>query len=118
MNYLLVGVTFVVLAAVMAGCAVLGTDRLIPARKVIETVSKDGVALVPATEPPLILSDRPDADELGRARFATSALGYNRDEVDGVLAKVVAENSRLRQELEALRGGQSQDATPDLRGEN
>ncbi|WP_237223423.1 DivIVA domain-containing protein [Rothia nasimurium] len=117
MNYLLVAVTFVVLAAVMAGCAVLGTDRLIPGRKAIEAASKDGVALVPAAEPPLILSDRPDAEELGQIRFATSALGYNRDEVDGVLAKVVAENSRLRQELEALRGGQSQDATPDLRGE-
>lgn len=117
MNYLLVAVTFVVLAAVMAGCAVLGTDRLIPGRKAIDAASKDGLALVPAAEPPLILSDRPGVDELERVRFATSALGYNRDEVDGVLAKVVAENSRLRAELEALRGARGQDAATDLGGE-
>lgn len=117
MNYLLVAVTFVVLAAVMAGCAVLGTDRLIPGRKAIDAVSQDGVALVPAAEPPLILSDCPGAEELEQVRFATSALGYNRDEVDGVLTKVIAENSRLRAELEALRGARSQDAATDLGGE-
>ena len=117
MNYLLVAVTFVVLAAVMAGCAVLGTDRLIPGRKAIDAVSQDGVALVPAAEPPLILSDRTGAEELEQVRFATSALGYNRDEVDGVLTKVIAENSRLRAELEALRGARSQDAATDLGGE-
>lgn len=117
MNYLLVAVTFVVLAAVMAGCAVLGTDRLIPGRKAIDAVSQDGVALVPAAEPPLILSDRPGSEELEQVRFATSALGYNRDEVDGVLTKVIAENSRLRAELEGLRGARSQDAATDLGGE-
>ncbi|MDY6051632.1 MAG: DivIVA domain-containing protein [Rothia sp. (in: high G+C Gram-positive bacteria)] len=102
MNYLLVAVTFMVLAVVTVACAVLGTDRLVPARKVLDALSQDGLALVPAAEPPVILSERPDAAELGRVRFATSALGYNRDEVDGVLAQVIAENSRLRAQLEAL----------------
>lgn len=121
MNYLLVGVTFVVLAAVMAGCAVLGTDRLIPARRVIDAVSRDGIEPVSVAEPPLILSDRPGEGELERVRFAISALGYNRDEVDGVLEKVIAENSRLREELRAVRQvqglGKSKDAATDPCGE-
>lgn len=104
MNFLLVGLTLLVLAATMVGCAVLGTDRLVPGRRITDHLSESGIDVVSDGEPPLILSDRPDAQELKQLRFATSALGYNRDEVDGVLAKMVAENTRLRQELAATRG--------------
>lgn len=112
LNYLLVAITFVVLASVLAGCATLGSDRLIPGRKILTYVGEDGIEVVPAGEPPLILSNHPDASELERVRFATSALGYNRDEVDGVLAKVTEENKRLRAELaqrDALSGAADTD---------
>lgn len=102
LNYLLVAITFVVIMAVLAGCATMGSDRLIPARKTLTHISEDGIDLVPAAEPPLILSDRPDSTELKRVSFATSVLGYNRDEVDGVLAKVIEENQRLRDHIAQL----------------
>lgn len=90
--------------AVLAGCAVLGSDRLVPGRRLLIYIGEDGVETVSATDPPLILSDHPDSLELERVRFATSLLGYNRDEVDGVLAKVVAENKRLRHQLAEQNG--------------
>lgn len=99
MNYLLVDITFVVLAAVLTGCAVLGSDRLVPGRKTLTYISEDGIEITPAGEPPLILSDRPDSSELERVRFATSILGYRRDEVEGAFLKVTAENKRLRDQL-------------------
>lgn len=90
--------------AVLAGCAAMGSDRLIPARKTLTHISQDGIDIVPASEPPIILSDRPDSTELERVRFATSILGYNREEVDGVLAKTIEENRRLRNQLAQLNG--------------
>lgn len=104
LNYLLVAITFVVIMAVLAGCAAMGSDRLIPARKTLTHISQDGIDIVPASEPPIILSDRPDSTELERVRFATSILGYNREEVDGVLAKTIEENRRLRNQLAQLNG--------------
>ncbi|WP_237233234.1 DivIVA domain-containing protein [Rothia nasisuis] len=104
MNYLLVGLTCVVLVAVMVGCAVLGSDRLVPGRRATDWVSQDGIDLMPSAEPPLILSARPDQEELKRVRFATSLLGYNRDEVDGALARAASELGRLRAELAEARG--------------
>lgn len=99
MNFLLVGFTFVVLAFTVVGIAVLGTDRLVPARKVLEFVSRNGIDVASGGETPLILSQHPDAEELTRIRFATAVGGYNRDEVDGVLTQLIAENKRLRNQL-------------------
>lgn len=104
MNFLLVGFTFLVLACVAVGIAMLGSDRLFPARKVFEYVAEDGIEPVSGGEPPLILSERPDAQELTRIRFATAVGGYNRAEVDGVLTRLIAENQRLRTELAQVQG--------------
>lgn len=100
MNFLLVGLTFLVLAAVVAACAVLGTDRLMPGRRVLDAVSSDGVDAAGGAEMPLILSDRPRGEELKRIRFSTAFSGYQKDEVDGVLAKLIDENARLRSLLD------------------
>lgn len=104
LNYLLVAITFVVIMAVLAGCAALGSDRLVPGRKPLIHLSEDGIDLVQASDPPLILSDHPDGAELERVRFATAVWGYQRDEVDGVMAKVIEENRRLSRELARLKG--------------
>lgn len=101
MNYLLVGLTFLVLAAVVAACAVLGTDRLMPGRRVLDALSSDGVDAAVGGELPLILSDHPRGKELHSIRFSTAFFGYHRDEVDGVLAKLMDENARLRSLLES-----------------
>lgn len=90
--------------AVLAGCTTLGSDRLVPGRKPLIHLSEDGIDLVQASEPPLILSDYPDGAELERVRFATALWGYQRDEVDGVMAKVIEENRRLSRELARLKG--------------
>lgn len=101
MNYILVVLTFIVLSGTMAGCAILATDRLIPGRRALRHISTDGIDLPPAGDPPLILSDHPDAKELSTLTFATTAFGYKREEVDGVIAKLSAENKRLAAELAA-----------------
>lgn len=101
MNYLLVGLTFLVLATVVAACAVLGTDRLMPGRRVLDALSSDGVDAAEAGELPLILSDHPRSEEMKRIRFSTSLFGYHKDEVDGVIAKLIDENARLRSLLDS-----------------
>lgn len=112
MNFLLVGLTFVVLAGTAVACAVLGSDRLVPGRKTLDFVAEDGISLDGAGEMPLILSDRPQGEELHRVRFSSALGGYNRDEVDGVLSKLVAENARLRSLVETpgapVQGGTAQ----------
>lgn len=45
MNYFLVGITFVVLTIVMVGIALLGSDRVFPARKFFENISNDGIEI-------------------------------------------------------------------------
>ncbi|WP_030014841.1 MULTISPECIES: hypothetical protein [Micrococcales] len=53
MNFILVGLTFVILAAVLISCAVLGADRLAGA----EYVSRDGIETPGPERGPLEASD-------------------------------------------------------------
>ncbi|WP_421084793.1 hypothetical protein [Rothia nasimurium] len=108
MNYLLVVITFIVLSGTLAGCAILATDRLIPGRKPLHHISTDGLDLPSLGEQPLILSDHPDEAELKTIAFATAALGYNKEEVDGTFRKLIAENTRLRSQLKQAQASSSE----------
>ncbi|MDO4253318.1 MAG: DivIVA domain-containing protein [Rothia sp. (in: high G+C Gram-positive bacteria)] len=98
MNYLLVAFTFLMLTASMAGLAMLGTDRLFPGRKAIGYFSQDGIELEPGQQPPLLISSTLDSESLTKLSFSTALLGYNKDEVDQLLTRLIQENERLRQQ--------------------
>lgn len=100
MNYVLVFITFIVLALTMVSIALLGSDRIFPARKVLNHISNDGIAPESDLEMPLVLSSRPTVAEVKRQRFSTSWRGYNPDEVDQALTLLAEENTRLRSQLE------------------
>lgn len=99
MNYLLVGFTLLVLAVTMAAIAVLGSDRVLPARRSLQVLAEDGTDVPASGEMPLILSSEPVATEFENLTFSQSFMGYNRDEVDTVIQKLSAENRRLAARL-------------------
>ena len=88
MNYLLVFITFLVLSMTMIGVALLGSDRIFPARKFFIYIPNDGILCEEGQDQPLILSEHPDQEELKRVKFATSLLGYKKDEVEQTLSAV------------------------------
>ncbi|GGH59872.1 DivIVA domain-containing protein [Rothia aerolata] len=96
MNYILVIFTLVVLTLTMVGIAVLGTDRLFPARKTIGYIASDGIDLEGNRELPLIVSSSLNRAELEKISFSTALGGYNKDEVDELFVQLIAENERLR----------------------
>lgn len=95
MNYLLVFFTFVVLASVFVGVAVLSTDRLFPARAPLLYFANDGIATESEQELPIIIPASATAGDYQKIRFATAVAGYNKDEVDAVLTRLIADNERL-----------------------
>ncbi|MDO4917024.1 MAG: DivIVA domain-containing protein [Rothia sp. (in: high G+C Gram-positive bacteria)] len=95
MNYLLVGFTLLVLATTMVALAVLGSDRVFPARRSLQVLAEDGTDVPASGEMPLILSSEPSALEFENLKFSQSFMGYNRDEVDAVIQQLSAENRRL-----------------------
>lgn len=95
MNYLLVGFTLLVLAATMAAIAVLGSDRVFPARRSLQVLAEDGTDVPASGDMPLILSTEPAATEFENIKFSQSFMGYNRDEVDAVIQQLNAQNRRL-----------------------
>lgn len=100
MNYLLVFITFLVLSMTMIGVALLGSDRIFPARKFFIYIPNDGILCEEGPDQPLILSEHPDQEELKRIKFATSFLGYKKDEVEQTLSVLSQENQRLRELLD------------------
>lgn len=99
MNYLLVGVTFVVIAIVFIGVALLATDRLVPARKPILFLARDGVDLAEDRDMPIILPENADPKDYKAVKLVTSLAGYNKQETDDLLKRLVAENENLRSQL-------------------
>lgn len=96
MTYILVTLTIVLVISLAVAAALLGSERVFPARRVIEYVSTDGVDIVGEGEPVHVLSDAPTQQELRRVTFATSIGGYNKDEVDQFIQLLIDENTSLR----------------------
>ena len=70
------------------------------ARKFFIYIPNDGILCEEGQDQPLILSEHPDQEELKRVKFATSLLGYKKDEVERTLSVLSQENQRLRELLD------------------
>lgn len=99
MNYLLVGLTFIVIAVVFIGVALLATDRLVPARKPILFLAKDGIGVEEDRDMPILLPENADPKDYKVIKLATSAAGYNKQETDELLEQLVTENQKLRAQI-------------------
>lgn len=96
MNYLLVCLTFLVLAVVFIGVSLLATDRLFPARKAILYMTKDGLGIEEDRDMPILLPEGANPADYRAIKIASSVLGYDRQEVDELLTRLITENERLR----------------------
>lgn len=105
MNYVLVFITFAIIATVMIGIAILGTDRVFPGKGFIEWIGKDGIEVSSPKNSPLILSAYPDAQEVQHLEFSSQKNGYHRAEVDEVLTRLAQENERLQTQLKETVSG-------------
>ncbi|MFW0184715.1 hypothetical protein ACN083_04330 [Rothia sp. CCM 9418] len=93
MNYLLVGVTFLVLAVTMMGVAVLGSDRLYPFRKALIHMGEDGIDL------PQKVSSSASESSKNFAEYQE----FSREELITALIKTEHDNLALRDALEKSR---------------
>lgn len=105
MNYLLVCLTFLVLAVVFIGVSLLATDRLFPARKAILYAAQDGITLEEDRDMPILLPEGANPADYRAIKIAGEIQGYNRQEVDELLTRLITENERLR-------AAQRQDTSP------
>lgn len=102
MNYLLIGFTFIIIAVVFIGISLLATDRLFPARQPILFIARDGIDIAEDRETPILLPDGANPEDYRAVKLATSFMGYHRGETDELLARLVAENERLRAQVQKL----------------
>ncbi|MFE7632227.1 DivIVA domain-containing protein [Kocuria sp. NPDC057446] len=82
MTELLVVLTGLVMLLTVLGVVVLGRDRL--AERV--GPARDGIAVGRAPAPPLVLPERPTAQDVERIAFTVRRRGYDPAEVHAVLA--------------------------------
>lgn len=84
MTELLVVLTGLVLLVTVVAVLVLGRDRL----SGVAGPAGDGIGVERAPEAPLVLPERPTAEDLERIAFHVRRRGYDRQEVRDVLALV------------------------------
>ncbi|MFW0108577.1 hypothetical protein ACN08Z_05560 [Rothia sp. P7181] len=98
MNYLLVGVTFLVLAVTMMGVAVLGSDRLYPLRKTLVHMGEDGIDFY----------QHPSAQVDEPSKTFAEYQEFSREELITALIKTEHDNLALRDALAEKEASSSQ----------
>lgn len=103
MQYLLVFVGVVLIGAVVF--LAVGKRRTGNGPELPSTGPILGLAESVPSLPPVLLPERPTAEDVARLRLGVGLRGYRCDQVDEVLAVLAGEIDRLQGELDATRSG-------------